>query len=229
MPDTTRSSRSRSRATIVAVAPAALLVALVAHPFLPGRLPNDLAVAEAVAADATRWGLVHLATGVASGLVTIAFLAIRSRLREAGEDRYSALGVPFIVIGSTLFTLLPGMEFVPLAVAETGGATPEIAAAQAALEPWFVPVLATSALTFAAGVFGFAKGISDRRLLGSRLTALVVAALVVMAASRFVPVAVFQLYVQGVAGIVAMWPLAYEMWRHPQARVAERPRPMPAT
>ncbi len=110
MPDTTRSSRSRYRATIVAIAPAALVAALVAHPFLFGRLPNDLAVAEAVTADTTRWGLVHLATAVASGLLIIAFLAIRSHLREAGEERYSALGVPFIVIGSTLFTLLPGME-----------------------------------------------------------------------------------------------------------------------
>ncbi|MCA1706480.1 MAG: hypothetical protein LC808_25730 [Actinobacteria bacterium] len=229
MPDTTRSSRSRYRATIVAIAPAALLAALVAHPFLFGRLPNDLAVAEAVTADTTRWGLVHLATGVASGLLIIAFLAIRSHLREAGEDRYSALGVPFIVIGSTLFTLLPGMEFAPLAAAETGAATEPIAAAQEALEPWFVPVLASGALTFAAGVFGFAKGIADRRLLGPRPTALVVAALVVMAASRFVPLAVFQLYVQGAAGIVALWPLAYEMWKHPQARVGEQPRPMPAT
>ncbi|MFN2526383.1 MAG: hypothetical protein ABR505_09000 [Actinomycetota bacterium] len=98
-----------------------------------------MAVADAVTAD-TRWGLVHFATGVASGLLTTAFLAIRSYLREVGEDRYSALGVPFIVIGSTLFTLPPGMEFVPLAVAETGGATPEIAAAQAALEPCSSPV-----------------------------------------------------------------------------------------
>jgi hypothetical protein len=228
MPDTTRSSRSRSRATMVAIAPAALLAALVAHPFLPGRLPNDSAVAEAVAADTTRWGLAHLATGVASGLLIIAFLAIRSHLREAGEDRYSALGVPFIVIGSTLFTLLPGMEFAPLAVAETGAPTAEIAAAHEALEPWFVPVLAIGALTFGAGVLGFAKGIADRRILGPRLTTLVVAALVVMAASRFVPLAVSQLYVQGAAGFVALWPLAYEMWKAPQARVAEQPRPMPA-
>lgn len=229
MPDTTRSSRSRSRATIVAIAPAALLATLVAHPFVPGRLPNDLAVAEAVTADTTRWGLVHLATGVASGLLIIAFLAIRSHLREAGQDRYSALGVPFIVIGSTLFTLLPGMEFAPLAVAESGAATAAIAAAQTALEPWFVPVLAIGALTFIAGVFGFAKGIADRRLLGPRLTPLVVGALVVMAASRLVPLAVVQFYVQGAAGIVALWPLAYEMWKHPEARVAKQPGPMPAT
>jgi hypothetical protein len=37
---------------------------------------------------------VHLATAIASGLLILAFLAIRSHPREAGEDRYSALGVP---------------------------------------------------------------------------------------------------------------------------------------
>jgi hypothetical protein len=36
--------------------------------------------------------------------------------------------------------------------------------------------------------------------------------------------------VGGMAGIVALWPLAYEMWKHPEAaRAAGQPRPMPAT
>ncbi len=62
-----------------------------------------------------------------------------------------------------------------------------------------------------------------------RLSRLVVGALVVLAVARFVPVGAVQLYVQGAAGIVALWPLAYEMWRHPEARPAEQPRPVPAT
>lgn len=37
-------------------------------------------------------------------------------------------------------------------------------------------------------------------------------ALLVMAAARFVPLSA-SLYVGGVAGVVAMWPLAYAMWR----------------
>jgi hypothetical protein len=55
---------------------------------------------------------------VASGLLVLAFLAIRSYLREAGEDRWNILALPFIVVGSTLFAVLPGMEFAPLAAAE---------------------------------------------------------------------------------------------------------------
>jgi hypothetical protein len=55
---------------------------------------------------------------VASGLLVLAFLAIRSYLRGTGEDRWSILALPFIVVGSTLFAVLPGMEFAPLAAAE---------------------------------------------------------------------------------------------------------------
>lgn len=220
--------RTRSRSAIVAIAPAALLAALVTHPFLPGRLPNDAAVAAAVAADTTRWGLVHLATGVASGLVILAFLAIRSYLRDAGEERFSAVGFPFIVIGSTLFTLLTGLEFAPLAAAEVGAGLADIAATQAALAPWFVPLLATAALTFAVGVLYFVTGIVDSHLLTPRLNRVVVTALIIMAVSRALPFAAVQFYVQSSAGIVALWPLAYHMWRQPKVRPAAQ-TPHPAT
>src|SRR5918996_884473 len=220
MSDTRRSSYE---VIIVALAPAALFLALVAHPYLPGRLPNDSAVAEAVAAHTTRWGLVHLAAGVASGLVILAFLAIRNYLRDAGDHRFSALGVPFVVIGSTLFAMLPGMEFAALAAAETETNLADIAAAQAALEDWFVPALAISALTFAIGVVAFIRGIIATGVLSRPLTAVVVGALAVMILSRAVPVAAAQFYLQSAASIVALWPLAYQMWRGPAPGAAAQP------
>jgi hypothetical protein len=215
--------RSSYEVIIVALAPAALFLALVAHPYLPGRLPNDAAVAEAVAADTTRWGLVHLAAGVASGLVILAFLAIRNYLRDAGDHRRSALGVPFIVIGSTLFAMLPGMEFAALAAAETGTGLADITAAQAALEEWFVPILAIGALSFAIGVVAFIRGITATGILSRPWTAVVVGALAVMVLSRAVPLAAAQFYLQGVASILALWPLAYHMWRYPTPGAAAQP------
>jgi hypothetical protein len=203
--------RNRWRAIVVVVAPVVLLAAFVTHPYLSGRLPNDAEVAAAVAAGPTRWGAVHLATAVASGLIILAFLAVRSYLREAGEDRFSALGVPFVVIGSTLFAVLPGMEFAPLAAAQTGATTMEIEATQEALASWFLPVLVTGALAFAIGVSAFARAISIVTVGSRGLTRVVVAALIVMAVSRFVPLAAVQFYVQGVAVIVALWPLAFAM------------------
>ncbi len=218
-------TRARFGASIVALAPAVMLVGLFAHPYI-ATLPDEAAIAEAVTADTTYWGLVHLTAGVASGLLVLAFLAIRSYLREASEECWSTLALPFIVMGSTLFAFLPGMEFAPLAAAEAGG---DVQATQAALAPWFLPVLVTGAATFAIGVFAFAKGIADSRILSRRLSRLVVGALVVMAVARLVPVGAVQFYVQAATGIVVLWPLAYEMWKHPEAaRPAGQPRPMPA-
>jgi hypothetical protein len=219
-------TRARIRAAIVAIAPAWLLFAFVYHPYI-ANLTDKAAVAAALTSDTARWGLLHLAVGVGSGFAVLAFLAIRSYLREAGEDRWSILGLPFIVMGSTLFAFLPAMEIAMLAAAEEGA---DVQAVLTALDSWWFPILLTAAATFAIGVFAFAKGIADSRILSRRLSRLVVGALVVMAVARLVPVGAVQFYVQGAAGIVALWPLAYEMWKHPEAaRSAGQPHPMPAT
>lgn len=221
------SGSTQWRTIILVVAPAVLLAAFVTHSYLPGRLPNDAAVAEAIVDGTTRWGWVHLTTSVASGLIVLAFLAVRSYLREAGDDRLSTFGVPFVVIGSTLFAFLPGMEFAPLAAAERGAAVTEIEATQAALSPWFTPVLIGGAFVFAIGVLAFARAISVTTVGGPALTRVVVGALIVMALSRFVPLAAVQFYVQGLATIVALWPLAYAMRTQPAPYTAGRSRPMP--
>src|SRR5829696_3866329 len=219
-------TRARIRAAIVAIAPAVLLFAFVYHPYIAN--PTDkAAVAAALTSDTARWGLTHLAVGVGCGFAVLAFLAIRSYLREAGEDRWSILGLPFIVMGSTLFAFLPAMEIAMLAAAEEGA---DVQAVLTALDSWWFPILLTAAATFAIGVFAFAKGIADSRILSRRLSRLVVGALVVMAVARLVPLGAVQFYVQGAAGIVALWPMAYEMWKHPEAaRSAGQPHPMPAT
>ena len=213
-------ARGSLRAGVVAIAPLILFTALSYHPYLPGRQPNLEALAAAVTSDPTRWGVVHLATGVASAVLILAFIAIRSHLHDAGEDRWSAAALPFIVIGSTLYVMLPGMEFAPLAALEAGG---DVEAAQRALLPWFIPLLVTAGITFAVGMFGFALGVMRSGLLSPGLTRLVAAALVVMALSRLVPLSVVQFYLQGLAGYVALLPLAYSMWKYPRAAVPARP------
>jgi hypothetical protein len=215
-------TRARWRAAIVAVAPAVLLAGFVYHPFL--QHPTDPAtIAAAAAADTTRWGIAHLAVAVGYGLAMLAFIAIRSYLREAGEERWSVTALPFIVMGSTLFAVLPGMEFAPLAAAETGA---DGQAIQAALIPWFVPILLTGGVSFAVGALGFGIAIARSGVMSRMATWLAVGALVVMAAARFVPVSAAP-YVIAAAGILALWPLAYAMWTHPEARSAGLPRRLP--
>ena len=155
-----QATRARFGAAIVALAPTVMLAVLFAHPYI-ATLPDEAAVAEAVAADTTYWGLVHL---VASGLLVLAFLAIRSYLREAGEERWSILALPFIVMGGTLFAVLPGTEFAPLAAKADADAE----TAQTALAPWFISIMVTGAIPFAVGVFAFAKGIANSRVLSRR-------------------------------------------------------------
>jgi len=217
-------TRARFAMTIVAVAPAVLFAGFIYRPYISP--PTDeAAIAAAAASDTMRWQLAHLTIAVGYGLVVLAFLATRSYLREVGEERWSVMALPPIVLGSTLFVILTGMEIGLAAVAETGG---DVQAVQAALFPWFVPILLTGAVSFALGAFGFAMGIARSAVLSPGLTRAVAGALLVMAVARFIPLSVAP-YLMATAGVAALWPLAYEMWRHPQARSSGHPRPLPAT
>jgi hypothetical protein len=208
------------RAGVVAIAPVLLVAALSYHPYLSGRQPNYDEIAEAVISDPTRWGIAHLSAGIASAVLAVAFLAVRRHLQEAGEDRWSAAALPFVIIGSTLYAMLPGMEFAVLAAEEAGG---DVEEAQEALVPWFIPLLLSGAAVFATGIALFALGVSRSGVLGLGLTRLVVVALVVMAVSRFVPLSAVQFYVHGGSALVALLPLAHSIWRHPQATAVVTP------
>lgn len=69
--------KARSRAAAVAIAPAVMLAGFLSHPYFT-TLPDSAQLAEAVAADTTRWGVAHLAVAVGSGVMILAFLALRS-------------------------------------------------------------------------------------------------------------------------------------------------------
>jgi hypothetical protein len=213
-------AKARFRAAIVAVAPAVMLVGFLYHPFI-ANLPDTEAVAAAAGQDMFRWAVAHLLIAIGSGLIAVAFLAVRAWLREAGEDRWSAVAVPFTVMAGALYAILPGMEFSVLAAIETGG---DPAAAQAAIDPWFLPLLLTAAATFAIGAFGFALAIVRSGVLTQRHTVIVAGALIVMGVARFVPLGLVQFYVNGLAGLVALWPLAHEMWRQPARGTGEHAR-----
>lgn len=218
-------TRAQFRAAIVAIAPVVMLVGFLYHPFI-AVLPDSAAVAAAVTADESRWVLSHLLIGVGSGILLLAFLAIRSYLREAGEERWSTIAVPFVVLGSTLFALLPAMEIGLLGGAQAGA---NLEAAQDALQPWFLPILFSGSLLFMLGVVGFAVAIAQSSILNSGMTWLAGTALVVMGLARIVPLGVFQFYIGGIAGIVALWPLAYVMWQQRAARWVKPSPPIQAT
>lgn len=219
---------ARWGAVVLAGAPAVLLFGFAYHPWIGS--PTDPGfydrLASAVTADPNRWMVAHLAVGVGSGLLAIAFVALWNWLREAGENRLSGSALPFIIMGSTLFAMLPAMEFAPLAVAGWGG---DIQATQSSMMRWFVPILFSGAALFLLGSVGFAVDVARSALLSRPWRGVAVAAMLVMAISRFVPLGVIQLYLQGLAGIVAFWPLAYRLWvRAPLRQQSRAPARAPA-
>lgn len=217
----TESTRMRYGAAVLALAPVVMAGSILAHPFIPV-MPDSAAIADAVQANTMGWAIVHLASVIGIALTALAFLAIRARLREAGENRSSQWALPWVLFGSALYGFLPGLEFAPVAAARTGG---NPAAAQESLTPFFIAVLAVSAITFAIGVVGFAKAIATSRVLSPTLTWVVAVALVLLAISRMVPLGAVQFFVQAAAVIVAFWPLAYEMWPRHEVAHATQGRP----
>lgn len=223
-------TRTRWGAAALIVAPAILWVSFIAHPHI-GTSVGDPglheAIAAQVAADPGLWIFSHLLTAVGSGLLALAFIGLRGYLREAGEDRFSTAGLPFVVFGSILFALLPAMEMAPVAAHEAGV---DVAAVQAALDATvFPPVLLAGSVLFGIGVVAFAAGVPRSGVLSSGVAKAIAVALVVVAVSRFVPVFAVLFHVQGVALVAALWPLAYVMWTRPAARDVEEAAPATAT
>lgn len=71
-------------------------------------------------------------------------------------------------------------------------------------------------------------GIVHSGILVKRLRALVLGALVVMAAVRFVPLGAVLFYIGSAATMLALWPLAYEMSRHQESGALSKRQPWQA-
>ncbi|CAN5380338.1 hypothetical protein BH23BAC3_BH23BAC3_14990 [soil metagenome] len=211
------------RISITILAPAVMMASFIYHPHVGKPIDADFLekLAAAVMADTTRWGVAHYMAGVGCGLMVLAFLAIHNHLRESADDSWSSFGLPFIILGSTLYAMLPAMEFAPMAAAEINA---DIQSIQAALMPWFVPTLFISAVLFAIGAAGFAAGFVRGGVENPRLKWLIAGALITMAVSRFIPLNMIHFYVQGLAGILAFWPMAYVMRHYSGTQSADQPK-----
>lgn len=208
-------TKARWGATSLVIAPVVLLASFLTHPRVGNPVDPGFAeaVAVAVAANPTAWAFSHLMAAVGSGLVALAFLALRGYLREAGEDRWSAVGLPFVVFGSVMFALLPAMELAPVAAADAGL---DIAAVQRALGIWFLSVLVIGSAIFAVGGITFALGVVRSVIMRPAPARIVAGLLVAVAATRFIPLTAVVFYVQSAALIAALWTLAYVMWTRPK-------------
>jgi hypothetical protein len=85
-------TRVRLRAGITALGPTVLLIGFAYHPYI-GNATDETLLAEAAAADTTRWRLSHLAIGVGYALTTLSFIAFVAsfvkRERNVGASWHS--------------------------------------------------------------------------------------------------------------------------------------------
>lgn len=223
-------TKARWGAASLAAAPLIILVSFLLHPHIGTRAGESglyEAIAAEVAADPGLWVFSHLLLAVGSGVLALAFIALRGFLREAGEDRWSTVGLPFVVLGSVLFALLPAMEMAPFAAFEAGV---DVGAVQQALDETIFPVvLIAGSIVFAIGALCFAVATFKSGVLSPRVGGVVAGALVVVAASRFVPVFWVLFYVQSAALVVALWPLAYAIWSGQEPQETGQPGVASAT
>jgi hypothetical protein len=199
----------RIRAGTIALGPLFLMAAMFYHPYIAD-LTDESQVAGAMSTHVrtARWGLSHLAVAAGLGLLLLAMLAVRTHLREAGEHRWSAVAVPFLVMGTIVFTFLPAMEIAMIGAFDAGT---DPVALQANLSTWFVPLMVTSAVLSGVGTVLLAAGIVRSGVLAAPQARIVAGALAVLAVSRFVPQG-RALYVGAVAAVVALVPIAIRMW-----------------
>ncbi len=200
-------TQARLRAAVVAVAPVVVLIGFLYHPYV-GDLTDRAAVADEVAADTTRWAWSHLIAAAGLALTLLLAVSVRSYLRVAGEQTWSFVAIPLLVIGGVMFAALTGVE-IGMAAAVEGTAQGE-AFADAA-EPWMTPLILGGAVVFGLGWLSLATAIYRSEVLSRELTWVVVAALVVLTVALFIPTG-WKFYVIGVASVVSAWPLAYQMW-----------------
>lgn len=204
-------SRRRARAAVLFLAPVVFVAGILAHPFVRTYLESHV-VAEAVRDAPGQWLAAHLTIAVGIGLVLVAVVVIRGEFRAAGEQRWSVVGTPALLVGGALLAAVVGAEVTLAAVVDTGGDV------HAVLETGvtFPPFLAGMAL-FALGWLCFAVAFYRVPLLPMPLNWLVIAASVAIPVAALAIPQTTGAYVYGLAVLVVSWLVGYRVLTQPLA------------
>ncbi len=199
--------QARIRAGVVAIAPVLLLIGFLI-PYI-GDITDNVEIATEIGGDTGRasWGFLIAAGSIA--LTILATFSLRYYLRAAGEDGWSFLMVPLVVVGAVTIAVAVTAQFFAVAlISEAGG---DAVAYLDAADDWFVPLFIAGGVIFGLGWLALAMSIYRSAVLSRELTTVVMIALIVVVAANFIPTG-WGGYVLAIAAIVASWPLAYTMW-----------------
>ncbi len=93
-------TQARLRVGVVAVAPVVVLIAFLYQPYIAD-FTDNAAFADEVAADTTRWAWSATIGAAGLALTALLIISLRSYLRAAGEQLWSFIAVPLVVVRMT--------------------------------------------------------------------------------------------------------------------------------
>jgi hypothetical protein len=196
---------------VLFIAPAVFLAGALAHPFVSDYTHTSV-VADAVSDAPGQWAVAHLILAIGLGLMPLAVLVIRDQFRSAGEQRWSAAGVPLLIVGVTLLGAYAGTEITLAAVVNSGGNVLAVRVADATLT---APLFLGGVLLLGLGWLSFAKAFHRARILPNVLNWWAIVALVAVPIASFIP-QTSGTYTYGIAILMVCWIVGYRM-------IAERP------
>lgn len=200
-------TQARIRAAAVALAPVVFLIGILTLPYLSDRT-DTAATASKVAEDGMRsaWGIILLVASVV--LTLLAVFSLRRHIEAAGERTWSFVAVPLIVAGGVGLAFMAGVYLAAVPLAAGGG---DVVAYFEDAKAWIMPINIVAAGLFGLGWLSLAAAILRARVLVPERARVVALALVVLAVAQFLPWG-WGLYLSGIALLVGLWPLAYELW-----------------
>lgn len=143
----TEDALTRTDRVVLFIAPAVFLAGLVAHPFVHNYMDSEV-IAAAINEAPSRWAIAHLIIATGVGLVLLAALAIRRQFRIAGEDRWSGVGIAFLIVSGVLLGAVVGAEITLSAVVNSGAG---LLAVLAEAETWSRPLVLGAFVLFVIG------------------------------------------------------------------------------
>ena len=215
----------RAGAAVLFVAPVVLFAGLLAHPYVSSYL-DTATIAGAVIGAPMRWAWSHLVITLGLGLLLVAVMVIRRRLRDAGEQRWSAAATPLLLIGGALLAAGVGAEITLASVAVSGQ---DVLAVLEAGETFMGPLYLAGATLFATGWIFVAIALHRAPILPPLRRWLASTAFAVVAIALFVP-QTSAAYPYGAALIVANWLIGHHILTDgsPAPAAAPRTRTEPA-
>jgi hypothetical protein len=199
-------TRTRVGAAVLFIGPSVFLAGTLAHPFVRDYMDTTV-VADAISAAPGQWAVSHVILAIGFGLVLLAVLVIREQFRGAGEQRWSARGVPLLIVGATLLGAIVGSEITLAAVVDSGG---DVLAVLEASTPSTLPLVVGGFLLFALGWLSFAMAFYRARILRGVLNWAAIVALAAIPIASFVP-QTWATYAHGVAILTVSWMVGYRM------------------